>query len=131
MFPKRAVGLAGAITVTGNSCGLRLEAARVHNFGGGVPVEGVEAGSVVEPVVQSDEVDVASWLYDPPETKLPAENAAGGVVLDIVCDRHPRVELGIHHGAKDLCRKASFRQFDPVQRFQQTASNPGTDSSAH
>ena len=55
--------------------------------------EGALRGERVQPVLRPDEERVVAGLLNPAEAQLPADLAAVGVVLDVVRERDPGIEL--------------------------------------
>src|SRR6266542_3734947 len=56
----------------------------------------------LSPGERVDEVHVIAGAQNPAEARLPAENAAHGVVLQVVPDRHPRAEVCVDDAAENL-----------------------------
>ena len=67
----------------------------VQNLRRQPPIEGVSsvAERIVQPVVDVDEVEIVARLENPPEPRLPADDGALRVVLHVVDECDPRVEL--------------------------------------
>src|SRR5918994_5373468 len=92
-----------------------LKPVRVGDLRDGAAIEGAEALRLeLSPVVSVNEKQVVAGPQNPAEARLPAENAAHRVVLNIVADRNPGTELRADHAAEDLRGEFAFGQRQPV-----------------
>ena len=69
---------------------------------------------VVQPVVQVHDEQVVSRCEAPAKAGLPGENLRDRVVLEIVGELNPGIELRIGHSAKKPRLKSALRQADPI-----------------
>ena len=88
---------------------------RVDEFRRGGAVEGLAASDgVFKPVLRVDEMDVISRMENPAKTRLPSENTAYRIVLNVVDKRDPGTELGIGIETQDAGGELSLRKLDAV-----------------
>src|SRR4029453_2226747 len=66
------------------------------------------------PVVDIDEIQIVARPDNPAEQRLPPESAALTVVLDVVYQRHLRIQLRLGHEPVEIGGKGSFGEPDTV-----------------
>ncbi len=101
---------------------------RVGNLRSSPPVLGDGLKLLVEPVVCVDEKDVIARADDPAQPRLPAEKPAHRIVLDVVHQRNPGIELVPHNCPDQAGGKVSLRQLNaipfPLQIYEKTPARP-------
>src|SRR5262245_41159455 len=93
-----------------------LEAPRIKRFRREALVERIRAvlQRIVEPVACVDDVEVVAWLENPAEARLPTDDRALRVVLDVVDPRNPRAELQFRNHANQAGLEMALVELDLV-----------------
>ncbi len=81
---------------------------------------------VVQPVVQVHDEQVVSGCEDPAKAGLPGENLRDRVVLEIVGELNPGIELGVGSDTIETREKAPLRKVDAIPLAGQSHHHPFT-----
>ena len=101
---------------------------RVGNFCGNSPVLSDELKLFVDPIVRVNEKDVIAGTYYPAQSRLPAQFPAHRIVLDIIHQRNPGIELVPENHLDQAGGEVSFSQLDaipfPFQTYEKPLAQP-------